>query len=84
MKLEERARAVASQADLAEFISALAADLESKPESWENGELRPYLEAAGAWAASMHGYYQNMGLKMEEQSPWRLVADLLMAARIYE
>lgn len=58
------------------FMAALRQDLQDKPEGWENTELPRFLEAMSAWTKAA---------QIERSpNPWRLAADLLMAASIYE
>jgi hypothetical protein len=84
MTLAKRAEAVQTREDLAAFVVALKADLDANPGEWTNVDLASFLEAMAAWVQDMEGYYQNRGQKPSDVSPWRTVADVLMAARIYE
>jgi hypothetical protein len=82
--LEEAVQQVRSRADLATFIGALLADLRERPDEWENRDLNDFLEALKAWILDMDGYYQNIGEKMPEQPGWKIIGQMLLAARIYE
>ena len=82
MTLGQRARAVQTRQDFAALVDALRLDLQENSAAWVNPDLPSFLEAAGAWNAD--GYYKNAGLDPSKLSRWRLLADLLMAARIYE
>ena len=84
MTLAERARAVQTREDLAEFVAELKADLDAHHDAWENADLPSFLEAMTAWLHDMEGYYKNTGQKLQDVPPWRLLADMLMAARVYE
>ncbi len=84
MTLSERARAVQSREDLVAFVEALKADLKANRGDWANADLASYLEAMAAWIQDMPGYYQNTGQNLSELPPWRILADVLMGARIYE
>lgn len=84
MDLVERATRVSSREDLVEFLHALAADCHTNATTWENGTLETFLGAMARWALDMDGYYANRGERIDGQSPWRVITDLLMAARIYE
>ena len=47
----------------------------------------PMLEgwlSLAAWAEDMDGYYLNAGGPVPEQPTWKTLADMLLAARIYE
>jgi hypothetical protein len=80
---------VQSRRDLISFLNQLKADFEANGPSWENKSLPDFLEALAMWAEDMDGYYLNAGLSAEvdltkQTVKWRVFADLLMAARIYE
>ena len=84
MTLAECARAVQTREDLAAFVAKLKADLDANPSEWTNADLASFLEAMAGWIQDMEGYYQNSGQRLSELSPWKIVADVLMAARMYE
>lgn len=84
MTLAERARSVQTREDLAAFVAELKADLDANPGEWTNADLASFLEAMAAWIQDMEGYYENTGQKLSQLSPWKIVADVLMAARMYE
>lgn len=83
VSLDERARAVASREDLVGLIAALVEDLRRAPQRWENSELGSYLETMAAWCADSPGF-GDASREDDALPPWRIVADLLMAARSYE
>lgn len=84
MTLAEQAQAVQTREELVAFILALAANLRDNPDGWENVKLASYLGAMAAWIQDMEGYYKNNGMDISKQSIWKVTADMLMAARIYE
>jgi hypothetical protein len=84
MTLAEVARTVQTRADLAAFIAQLKADFDANGGDWQNTDLSSFLEAMAAWIEDMNGYYQNAGEKVSELPPWRILADVLIAARMYE
>ncbi len=75
---------IRTRQDLAEFVRLLRADLQTDPSSWENGSLDRFLDAAASWIEDMHGWYKNQGLEFSEDQPWRLIAQILIAAKHYE
>ena len=75
---------VGSREELVVFIESLVEDFRSNPEKWENGNLERFLEAMAGWVDDMEGYYANTGEDMLELPPWRLLADILQAAKSYE
>lgn len=84
MGLAERNSSIRSREDLAAFVKALGSDLRDNPESWGNTNLERFLHALGAWVDDMDGYYLNQGKPVPQQPDWKVVGDMLMAARVYE
>lgn len=84
MELHERVVGIHSRDDLAAFISELQADLIAKPDKWENSSLEKFLEALAAWCSDMDGYLQNHGDQAPAQPSWRLLGEMLLAAKMYE
>ena len=81
---EELARQVDSPSSLATFVRTLVEDLQQGNYEWENATLPRYLEALGRWVEDMDGYYLGKGEPVPEQPTWKTVADMLMAATMYE
>ena len=96
MKLHERLNSVKDEESLMVFVEALVNDLDDeiekekiKPSSpygpgangWANSNLSNFLWAATSWAEA-----SKNGLPLYEKSdnPWKRVADILYAAKIYE
>jgi len=75
---------IQSREDFVAFVKALVQDLRDNPASWENANLERYLEALGAWAQDMDGYYINQGKPVPQQPDWKIIADMLIAAKMYE
>ena len=84
MELYEKIELVKTKEDLADFVALLKADLESSSDDWENPTLERYLEAMGAWIYSMDNAYKNMGKEFPDQPTWKMLADILYAAKLYE
>jgi len=84
MTLVERAKSVHTREDLEDLVKALIVDLKDNPGAWENADLDSFLDAMLACVRTMESYYRNVGESLEELPPWRILADLLMASRIYE
>ena len=84
MSLDERAERLSSREELVAFLQELYLDYRENGASWENATLESFLEALAAWAKVLDRYYANRGERVEDQSPWRVIADVLLAARIYE
>ncbi len=50
-------------------------------EGWENGTIGAYLEAALAWAESSKN---GLPLMPKEGNPWKRIAQILHAGKMYE
>lgn len=77
MNISEMAESVASKDQLAAFVHALANDLHSHPEEWENATLETYLEALGVWL-------EVKGEGPAQTPRWKDIAHMLIAAKVYE
>jgi hypothetical protein len=75
---------VTDRHSLVQFIQSLANDVTSHPEQWENRDLGAYLEAMAGWLEDMDGYYINKKLPVPDVPSWSLIADILLAAKVYE
>ncbi len=84
MTLAEHHNSIRSREDFVAFVNALCKDLRDNPSSWENASLEGFLEALSAWVEDMEGYYANQGKPVPHQPDWRVAADMLMAAKMYE
>lgn len=80
----EHINSIRSREDFVAFVTALTKDLRDNPMTWENTSLERFLEALGAWVEDMDGYYTNQGRAVPQQPDWKVVADMLMAAKTYE
>lgn len=66
------------------FVNNLRDDLKNDSESWTNGDLQSYLEALSAWVENMEQFYINTKQPIPEHISWKVFADILMAAKMYE
>jgi hypothetical protein len=76
--------AIQTREDLANWIRALVATLDEEASSWENADLASYLEAMAAWLEDMDGYFEGVGEPVPLQPSWKLIGQILAAARVYE
>ena len=75
---------VSSKDELVKLIAALAKNFRDNPDEWENKDLSSYLEAIASWIEDMDGYYENTHQPLPNDTNWKVFADILMAARVYE
>jgi hypothetical protein len=66
-----------SLGDVIATLEALRIDLKERPDSWENPSLERYLEAMQAWLSAFSG-------RLGDKPSWKLISEMLEAAKIYE
>ena len=80
---------IKSRQDFVIFLNQLLTDYQNNSETWENKNLGDFLEALSRYAIDIEGYYQNTskagaGLIDANCATWRVFADMLQGATIYE
>ena len=70
--------------DFLEFMQLLINDLKTNSHEWENESLESFLEAIMHWTEDMEGYYQNTNQPIPNNINWKVFADILIAAKMYE
>jgi hypothetical protein len=84
-ELFEMARNVASRSDLVAFIEVLSVEYRARGDQWENNRLELYLNGLAGFTNDIGGYYRNMGETADPNNvTWRMVAEMLLAATLYE
>lgn len=73
-----------SKEDFVNFVELLISNLKSNPEEWTNKTLPEYLESISSWTEDMEGYYQNNDMPIPENINWKVFANILIAAKMYE
>lgn len=77
---------IKTREDFIEFMNSLVGSIRSG-EPIENNTVESYLDAMASWIEDMDGYYENMGIINEvnlDTVNWRVFADILIAATMYE
>ena len=82
--LADQQEAIETREDFVRFVEALRNDLRAHPTWWENNTLESYLDALAAVADSLDQGFKNRRHTLPEQPTWRIVADMLLTAGIYE
>ncbi|HEY5722707.1 MAG TPA: hypothetical protein VIT45_10330 [Allosphingosinicella sp.] len=83
--LFDRASAVASRADFLCFLEYLRADRADNKGEWENNDLGSFLAGLEGFCHDIDGYYLNAGEVVDvETITWRMAAQMLLAATVYE
>jgi hypothetical protein len=84
INFEQKVSEICNKEDFVSFIELLLSNLNSSPDEWTNKTLSEYLQGIASWTEDMEGYYQNKNLPIPENVNWRVFADILVAAKIYE
>ena len=63
--------------DVISTLEALRNDLQEHPDHWENPSLERYLEAMQAWLSAFGG-------RLGDKPSWKLISEMLEAAKFYE
>jgi len=84
MTIEEKLKSVNSKTDFISFIEHLVEDLKNNPDRWVNLSLSDYLESISNWTEDMEGYYLNNDLPYPININWKVFAEILYAAKMYE
>ncbi len=80
----EAVQQIRSREDFAAFVRLLLRNREAKPGEWENRDLPTFLDALAAWVEDMDGYYRNLGQPLPDQPSWKMLGQMLLAAKVYE
>lgn len=73
-----------SRLELAQFLEALSLSVRTHPEDWANRSLEDFLSAWSNWLEDMDGFYENRNLPVPQEPSWQLIAQMMLAARVYE
>jgi len=84
MELKSKINGIKSKADFVSFVEFLVDDLKKNPEEWENKNLSDFLAALASWTEDMDAYYLNNNLPIPCDINWRVIAEILTAAKMYE
>lgn len=83
-RLYKTAKQPMSKSDLARFIGQFAESLKNDPTSWENINLKDFLEAWAAWIEDIDESRFAAYKGSSGSPPWQMVAEMMLAAGTYE
>ena len=83
-ELVNYAKKIASKEEFEYCLRCLAHDYTKNQSNWENSDLISYLDALSRYVPVMENYYQNIGENIKVEATWRMVAEILLAASVYE
>jgi len=74
MNIYDQAKTISNQQDFIEFLKLFRKDYQENKDKWENDDLMSFLEG-------LQGYSID---KQQETISWKILAELLLAAIVYE
>lgn len=84
MNILSDVESISSRDDFVLFVIELSRDFHANGLRWENNDLGSYLAALAAWVKDMEGFYSSRGQSTPQQPQWKDLANMMMAARVYE
>ncbi|MEY4591066.1 MAG: hypothetical protein RL497_3142 [Pseudomonadota bacterium] len=84
LNLSDELDKLATKEDFSKFVFGMLDDFRSDSANWENQDLPSFLEAIAAWSKDMDGFYANQGRAIPKDINWKVFAEILYAARVYE
>lgn len=82
---QNNTESIKSKKDFIKFLKFLHEDFCNNPKKWKNTTLESYFEALSAYADDIDGYYKNNNITINSNvASWRVFADILKGASIYE
>ena len=84
MDILNRLKKTETKEDFIFFVQLLAKDFVNNNNQWKNDDIYSYLEAISGWTMDIEGYYKNKGEDFNEEFNWRIMAEILYAAKMYE
>ena len=83
--IEDQPPLIRSREDFVKFLTTLLNNYHTSKEDWENNTIKSFLNGIMGFTEDAKGYYDNIGEDVDVEKPsWRLFADILLAARVYE
>ena len=84
-KASEVAPTVQTYEEFQNFLALLAEDYKANGKEWENADAGSFLEALAAYSKHIGAYYKNTNQQVDASVPsWRVFAEMLCGARVYE
>jgi hypothetical protein len=83
-ELRKKVESVATQEEFVEFVRMLASEFREKGAGWENREVDTFLDAMANWTEDMDGYFSFKQAEIPSNLDWKIFANGLMGATMYE
>lgn len=82
MNMDEKE--IKTKAEFIWFLNDLAENHKNFPDEWENKKLSGFLTAMSGWVGEMEGFNEINHLAEPADIPWGFIANMFLAAKIYE
>lgn len=82
--IEDAVDRIQTRQEFVDFAQMLGRDASTNHDQWENRDLTSYMAGLAGFVTDMDGYYQNRGESIPEQPTWKMLGQILLAARVYE
>jgi hypothetical protein len=67
------------------FLELFYQDFLNNTTEWENSKLENFLQAMASYTGDIQGYFDNTNQNINADTPsWKVFADILKGAKIYE
>ena len=74
-----------SRKEFINFLEGLLKEYQEHPENWENHKIEDFLEAMIRYSDSVQQYYKNTDQDINaDEAQWKVFADIIKGASIYE
>ena len=84
MDFSERAAEIETKGEFIGLLLALSDSVGAEPDRWENLDLGSFFAAWAAWLSDSDGFYARRNEPPIRTPSWKSVAEMLLAARVYE
>lgn len=85
MDLNDLADNVETKEDFEQFLFYLIKDFKENKSEWDNNNLETFLDAMHGFTCDIDGYYENQKKEVDTSKPtWSMIANILLAAKVYE
>lgn len=82
MKMNEKE--VKTKADFIVFLNELSKNHKSSMDEWKNKRLDGFLNAMAVWVEDREAFNQSNNVQEPPDIPWGFIANMFLAAKIYE
>jgi hypothetical protein len=84
VNLSAKLEKLETKEEFCKFVYDMLEDYRDNLTSWENKDLPSFLEAVAAWSEDLDGFYANQGKEIPRDVNWKVFAEILYSAKLYE